>query len=245
MPLSIIIPALNEAEALPSLIDTLAQLDPKPREIILVDGGSRDETVSIARAAGFSVLVAGRAGRAAQMNEGALQANGDLFCFLHADMKLPVDFCDVASSVLVDKETILAGFFSLISGPRKTRWLSSLHNYIKSWYALALFKPITFFVRGGRLIFGDQVMICRREDFEAVGGFDASMRIMEEADFCLRLARAGRGRMRMINRRVWTSDRRISKWSGLTANLRFTYIALAWNFGASQDYLTRLYTDIR
>jgi rSAM/selenodomain-associated transferase 2 len=243
MTLSIIIPALNEEDALPATLANLAQLDPQPYEIILVDGGSADQTVQLAKAAGVRVIHGQPTGRASQMNEGAAGARGDQFCFLHADTLLPADFVTLTKDTLADKQVALAGFVSIMRG-QKLRWLTTAHNYIKTWYAPLLFRPLGF-LRGTRLLFGDQAMVCRREDFTAINGFDPKQVIMEEADLCQRMVRAGRGRVRQVNRKVWSSDRRVASWGPLKANLTYLYVGAMWGFGIAPKHLARKYEDVR
>src|SRR6266705_1327638 len=86
MRISVIIPVLNEEKNIASIVGTLMPL--APREVIVVDGGSTDQTLLIAESSGVRVLSAPE-GRARQMNRGARQATGDVLLFLHADTKLP------------------------------------------------------------------------------------------------------------------------------------------------------------
>jgi len=244
MTVAIIIPALNEAEALPATLASLARLNPQPAEIILVDGGSTDQTCNLASAAGLTVLKSSEANRAAQMNTGAAHAASDTLCFLHADTTLPVDFVTLTQQTLSRKSTALAGFVSIMRSAKKVRLATTAHNYLKTWYAPILFRPLSF-LRGCRLLFGDQVMICRKADFDAIGGFDPTQTIMEEADLCLRMVRAGRGRVRQIHRKVWSSDRRVAKWGALRANLTYLYIGILWGLGRPPDHLARHYADVR
>lgn len=244
MTVSIIIPTLNEAAALPQTLKQLRQLNPQPVEIIVVDASSNDSTADIARRDGATVIESAPRGRAAQMNLGASQAKGEYLCFLHADTDVPVDFVSLAAQVLSDRRVALAGFVSIMRGPKGVRRLTTAHNFIKTWYAPLLFRPISFF-RGCRLLFGDQVMICRREDFHAIGGWSINQTIMEEADLCLRMVRGGRGRVRQVPRKVWSSDRRVAQWGFWRANLTFLYVGLMWGFGAPPDQLARHYEDVR
>jgi rSAM/selenodomain-associated transferase 2 len=244
MAVSIIIPTLNEAEALPQTLAALEQLSPPPLEIIVADAASTDSTAVLAQQAGAQVLQNLPKGRAAQMNAGAAAARGDILCFLHADTVVPPDFVGLAEQVLEAPDTALAGFISVMRGASGVRRATSVHNFIKTWYAPLLFRPRSFF-RGCRLLFGDQVMICRRADFEAIGGWDPDQSIMEEADLCLRMVRHGRGRVRQVPRKVWSSDRRVAKWGFWRANLTYLYVGLMWGFGANSERLSEHYEDVR
>jgi GT2 family glycosyltransferase len=121
------------------------------------------------------------------------------------------------------------------------RWGTSFHNVVKTWSAPLLFRP-QLFLRGGRLLFGDHAMFFRRTDFVAVGGCDERLKVMEDADLCLRLIR--RGRIRLVNRVVFTSDRRLVAWGALKANLIYLYVAIRWGLGLRRN-LERHYPDIR
>uniref|UniRef100_B8HRL7 4,4'-diaponeurosporenoate glycosyltransferase n=1 Tax=Cyanothece sp. (strain PCC 7425 / ATCC 29141) TaxID=395961 RepID=B8HRL7_CYAP4 len=242
MTVSIIIPTLNEARTLGRTLRHLSVLDPAPAEIWVVDGGSQDETVAIAQAVGVKVLQVQQSGRARQMNEGAAVAGGELLCFLHADTLVPDDLIAVIEHTLADPTVAAAGFISLMHGPQITRWGISLHNYLKTYYAPLIFRPHRF-LKGLRLLFGDQVICCRRSDFWAYGGFNPELPIMEEADLCLKLNQ--QGKIRQINRVVQSSDRRVAHWGPLKATAIYLYIGILWGVGVSPDYLKKFYQDIR
>lgn len=244
MTLSIIIPTLNEEVALPTTLACLAKLSQQPLEVIIADAGSTDATVEIAAAAGARVLSDLPKGRAGQMNAGAAAASGEQLCFLHADTTIPDDFVELAAEVLSDRRTALAGFVSIMRGGTGVRRITTAHNFLKTWYAPLLFRPLSF-LRGCRLLFGDQVMICRRYDFEAVGGFDTDQTIMEEADLCLRMVREGCGRVRQVNRKVWSSDRRVAEWGFWKANATYFYVGMMWGLGAGPERLSKHYEDVR
>lgn len=245
---SIIIPTLNEVDYLERTIRHLSILQPPAQEIVVVDGGSDDGTVSLADKLAsltqtpIKIIASPIRGRAAQMNRGAKEATGEILCFLHADTLVPDDLVEAIASTLANPNIAGGGFISLMSNSRQVRWGISCHNYIKSFYAPLLFRPHLFF-RGLRLLFGDQVIFCRRRDFWQYGGFDPRISIMEEADLCFKLVRCGR--ICLVNRVVFSSDRRVARWGSLKATLIYLYIGFCWGLGISPDYLKRLYPDIR
>jgi rSAM/selenodomain-associated transferase 2 len=241
MSVAIIIPAWNEAANLPRLARCLASLDPPPSEILLVDGGSGDGTLAAAQALGISTLSATK-GRARQCNAGIAATTANFVMVLHADTWLPDDAMAIVEAIFADPKINLAGFTAILAGPQKTRWITSFHNWIKTYYAPALFRP-HLFIRGGRLLFGDHAMFFRRRDFEILGGFDEAMQVMEEADLCVRMARLGR--TRLVNRIVITSDRRIEKWGEWKANWIYLKVGFRWGLGLKPKALGHLYPDVR
>ncbi|MDX2217114.1 MAG: TIGR04283 family arsenosugar biosynthesis glycosyltransferase [Oculatellaceae cyanobacterium bins.114] len=240
---SVIIPTLNEASCLERTLRCLSILNPPAWEIVVVDGGSQDDTVAIAHQAGVSVVTAQQRGRSVQMNAGASVATGDILCFLHADTLVPDDLVTVVDTTLANSAIACGGFISLMQGTQITRWSVSLHNYLKTYYAPLLFRPHLFLFKGLRLLFGDQVMFCRRQDFWRCGGFDATLPIMEEADLCLKLTRYGR--IRQVNRVVQSSDRRVAHWGVWKATFIYLSIGLLWGIGVSATDLKRFYEEVR
>ena len=238
---ALVIPMLNEAAALPRLLRSLAALHPAPDEILAVDGGSDDASVAIARAGGLRVVEHAVRGRAGQINRAVSAARSPIVCILHADTLLPDDAIDVMRRVLADPRTVLAGFIPLLSGVETVRWGTSFHNWIKTWYAPLLFRPLLF-LRGARLLFGDHAMFFRRAEFLAVGGCDEAMLVMEEADLCIRFCRLGR--TRLVNRVVITSDRRITAWGAWRANWIYLTVGARWALGRRRRLETR-YPEVR
>lgn len=259
------IPTLNEADWIERTLRHLQMLQPSVWEIIVVDGGSQDKTVTIARSINNSVnlcennsvnqfenrstnfstdikIVSANSGRAVQMNQGAEVATGEILCFLHADTMVPDDLVTIVETTLSNPTIACGGFISLMVGKDITRWGISLHNYLKTYYAPLLFRPHLFFGKGLRLLFGDQVMFCRRTDFWQCGGFDA-IPIMEEANLCLKLTRLGR--IHLVNRVVQSSDRRVAKWGALKANAIYLFIGSLWGLGVPAATLKRFYEEVR
>jgi glycosyltransferase involved in cell wall biosynthesis len=239
MSLSIIIPALDEEACLPALIERLEQLDPQPEEVVLVDGGSMDRTCHLAKSAEWRVISTNM-GRSVQINAGVAAARGTKVCILHADTLPPLDMVSVIEDTLSDEKIALASFTPLICGTRN-RYGTSVHNYLKTWYAPLLVRPHQF-LRGVRLLFGDHAMFFRRADFLEVGGCTPSDMVMEEADLCVKFADLGR--IKMVRRLVHTSDRRIVEWGRWRANWIYFKVGMLWAFGM-RSRMAKNYPNIR
>lgn len=238
---TILIPTFDEEQALPATIAALSTLNPPPDEVLVCDGGSDDRTVAIAREAGLKVLESPQKGRGSQINFGVREALGDLVCVLHADSELPEDAIQLIRETMAKEKIALASFLPRLVGENGTRWGSTLHNWIKTWYAPLITRP-HLFVRGVRLLFGDHAMFFRRADFLSVGGCDRRLAIMEEAELCIKFAKLGK--IRMLRRFVKTSDRRIAELGSLRANYIYLKVGLMWSFGAREG-LAEHYPDIR
>ena len=191
MRLAIDLPALNEAANLTRLLPDLAR-DCPGAEIVVVDGGSRDDTAAVvARAPGGRLLASAR-GRALQMNHGAREAGGDTLLFLHADTRLPGGAAEAIAAALAEPG-VAGGRFD-----------------VRFDNEGALFRVIAWFMnarsRASGICTGDQAIFVRRADFEAVGGYP-EIPLMEDIELSRRLKR--RGRVRALRLRVTTSAR---KW---------------------------------
>ncbi len=239
---SIIIPALNEAATLGRTLRCLSIMAPPAWEVLVVDGGSHDETVAIAKAAAVPVAISQHRGRSVQMNWGAEMATGDVLCFLHADTLVPDDLVTIVERTLADSAIAAGGFISIMTGATTTRWGFALLNVLKTYLMPMVLRPYQY-SKGFRLLFGDQVIFCRRRDFLSCGGFDPALPIMEEADLCLKLMNYGR--ICQVNRTVQSSDRRVAKWGVLKALVIYLSLGLLWGIGVSPTVLKRFYTEIR
>ena len=225
--ISIIVPVLDEAAAIGDQLDRLALLTGR-WQVIVVDGGSRDETCEIASRHSSRPLVLGApAGRALQMNAGACAAAGEALLFLHADTQLPADAHASLSRALADRST-LGGNFALRfdGGDRFSRLLAS-------WYALQ---------RRAGIYYGDSAIWLRAAAFRRLGGFRA-LPIMEDYDLVRRLERCGR--TRCLPGPAVTSARR---WRRLgLARTVASWVAIRWLYlaGVPARRLARLYPHVR
>ena len=173
MLLSIIIPTYNEAATIGRLVADLRRYAPPGEvEILVVDAGSPDGTAAAARAAGATVLEAARPGRASQMNEGAKQARGDIFYFVHADVGIHPDY--VATIRAAVGQGHAAGCY-------RFRFDSS-HPLLRINSYGTRFKGIMS--RGG-----DQTLFITRALFEQLGGFNEKFVIMEDFEIIQRIRR--------------------------------------------------------
>ncbi len=187
-PVSVVIPALNEAGQLGRTLSTLTP--GQGLEVIVVDGGSSDATLAIARTAGVRTLAA-RPPRSVQQNAGAAAASGDILLFLHADTRLPMKFQERVRRTLASPR-VAAGAFRLEidAAGRGLRIIEQAAN----WRSRFLQMP-----------YGDQALFLRRDTFWELGGFPP-IPIMEDFEFIRRLKR--RGRIAMVPDSVRTSPRR-------------------------------------
>ena len=268
-PVFVIVPTLNESKTITSTIHHLKNtLHPPPTRIIVVDGGSVDNTVVLAKSAGADTVINLRKrGRGRQQNAGARAAtpgrhtstasnsrSSSILMFVHADSRPPATAVTIARRVLSDPNTVLGGFFTLIEHENgRPLVFTTLHNFISTYYAPFLFSPRAA-LGGLKCMFGDQSIFCRSEDFWRVGGFDDTLPIMEDADLCVRMHHGGLGSGRpgrevqvvsAVNR---TSGRRIGSWGNVKATYIQFRIALAWWMGSKSaeelwDLYDRLYTD--
>ncbi len=175
MRLSIIIPVLNEAGALESLLAPLQAWRAAGCEVIVVDGGSVDSSRDIAGGLCDALVEAPR-GRASQMNAGARMAQGDALLFLHADTRLPADAPDLVRAAL-EAGALWGRFDVRIAGC--SRWLPLVSRMV-NWRS-----------RLTGVATGDQAIFIRRDVFERCGGF-ADLPLMEDVELTKRLRRLAR-----------------------------------------------------
>lgn len=221
--LSIIVPCLNESEGLRAALDALAPLRQRGAEVLVVDGGSADDTLARARAGADHVLCAPR-GRAAQMNCGAEHASGDVLLFLHADTRLPERADTLIRAGLSRTGRAWGRFDVTIAGRHPLlKLIAAAMNLRSRWTGIAT---------------GDQAIFVRREAFEAVGGYP---RIALMEDIALTAALKRESAPLCLGERVVTSGRRWEKHGVLRTVWLMWRLRLAYRLGADPEKLALHY----
>ena len=223
--ISIIIPTRNEAESLgkflPQLISTPGV------EVIVMDGGSADDTVTVAHSLGAQVLNVS-AGRALQMNTGAMSARGEILLFLHADTRLASGFVKQIHDVLKQPGVIAGAFQLAIDGKgfglRIIEWLANFRSRVL------------------QMPYGDQGIFVTAEIFSTMGGFPAQP-IMEDFELVRRLKR--KGRIKIIPLTATTSPRRWQKLGVLRTTAINQAIIIGYLLGINPYKLANWYRKER
>jgi rSAM/selenodomain-associated transferase 2 len=224
--ISVVIPAYNEERALP---DTLARLCSQPGdyEVILVDGGSTDDTRSIAGRHRDLRIMRAPKGRASQMNAGAANARGEWLLFLHADTLLPKN--GLAQIAGLPREVAAGGFRHRFSGRGFGLWFISLVDNIRCTRS--------------RIIFGDQAMFIRRSLFSHLGGFPDVQRL-EDVRFCENLVK--HTWPVLLDQAVVTDSRKFVQHGVWRSLVRVTIILLCVTLGRQlPGNSLRFFEDVR
>jgi rSAM/selenodomain-associated transferase 2 len=223
--ISIIIPTLNEERSLSSLLDATRQQG-ADHEVIVVDGGSRDRTLDIAREHGVRTI-SSRPGRGAAICAGAAAAHGEVLFFLHADSRLPPRALDRINEALDANANIVGGNFRLVfdGETRFSRWLTAFCAWIRSL---------------GHY-YGDSGIFVRRSVYDALGGF-RPIPVMEDWEFVRRLE--GFGRTACIkDPPLITSSRRFEKRRPVEIVYGWVRLHVLYWLGVSPDRLAEIYRN--
>jgi rSAM/selenodomain-associated transferase 2 len=221
--ISIIVPVLDEEQGIAAALQALAEYRGRGHEVIVVDGGSNDRSVELARPCADTVLSAPR-GRAAQMNAGAAKANGDILLFLHADTRLPPGSDRLIVAGLHHSRRMWGRFDVAIAGRNPMlRVIAAMMN-LRS--------------RATGIATGDQAIFVTRTAFGEVGGY-ADIPLMEDIALSRRLKHVSRPLC--LRERVITSGRRWEQRGVLRTMLLMWRLRLAYFFGAEPTALARRY----
>lgn len=230
--IAVIIPILNEE---PTISRTLSALRPfQFQEVILVDGGSQDKTISVAQSflSDISIeparLFVKEKGRARQMNAGAAQARSEILLFLHADTRLPVTARTDIENAMSDRDRVGGRFDVQFDRDRGWAWLISRLMNLRS--------------RASGISTGDQALFIRRTIFLEMEGY-ADIPLMEDIELSRRLKR--HGPTVALRSKVTTSFRRWEQQGPFRTILRMWGLRLLYWMGISPERLHHYYAAIR
>jgi len=220
--LSIVMPVLDEAAGIEAALRALAPYRARGVEVIVVDGGSSDGTIALARPLADRVIGAPR-GRAAQMNAGAAAATNDVLLFLHADTRLPDDADRLGAEGLAQSARVWGRFDVRFDGGGLLALVALMMNLRSRLTGIAT---------------GDQAMFMTRAAFTAAGGFPP-IALMEDVALSARLRRAGRPLC--LRAKVTTSARRWRRHGLMRTVVLMWKLRLAYSLGADPVKLARRY----
>ena len=225
MQLAIVVPVLNEAANIPALCAHLQSIAPSA-EVVLVDGGSTDDTVRLARAEGMQVVRAPR-GRARQMNAGANATQAPHLLFLHADTQLPEQALNLVQDALQQRalQHLVWGRFDVrIQGQAK------------------MLRVVAFFMnwrsRLTGIATGDQAMFMTRQAYDKVNGFP-NQPLMEDIEMSSALKRISPPIC--LRQQVLTSGRRWEQRGVWRTMVLMWRLRLAYWLGTPAEVLARAY----
>jgi rSAM/selenodomain-associated transferase 2 len=222
MKISIIIPTLNEANTLELTLEGVLQ--EKNREVWVIDGGSTDNTLELAKKWGVNAILSPNKGKAAQMNYGATLATGEILLFLHADTLLSANYGDKIRNMMQDSRFIAGSFQFRFKHPNLAlKVVEKTVNWRSHWFSLP---------------YGDQGLFLKANTFQTMGGFK-NMPIMEDFEMIQRLKQ--QGKIAMIPDAVMISDRRWRKLGVLRTTLINQMIVFGYYLGVSPDQLVKWY----
>ncbi len=222
-PLSVVIPVRNEAAGLPPLLADLHAAAALVREVLVVDGGSRDATRVVASLAGARVLGTA-AGRGRQLAAGAAAATAPWLLLLHGDVRLPPQWSEAVSAALACGDGTAWAFPLAIEGADPGLRLVELAVALRT--------------RWRSLPYGDQGLLLSRRLYDAAGGI-APLPLMEDLEFVQRLRR--RAPIRCLAPAVRVNGRRwreLGVWGTVAANAR---LRRAWRRGVAPEQLAATY----
>ena len=232
MSIAVIIPVLNEENALPCLLKGILALEFE--EIILVDGNSQDRTVEVAKtflntsSHPHYQIISGPKGRATQMNAGAAKATTEILLFLHADTQLPHNAKNAIEQAMTNSHAVGGRFDVRFPLDRGYAWMVS--------------RMMNYRSRLSGICTGDQGMFVRRTVFESIGGY-ADIPLMEDIEFSRRLKQ--KGTILALRETVTTSFRQWEQHGPLRTIVRMWILRFLYWGGWDPHRLQQYYKHVR
>ena len=225
--LSIVIPTLNEALHLPLLLSDL-NVWPNDFELIIVDGGSIDLTISIAQIQGVDVIKSPKKNRGYQLKTGASNARGDWLLFLHADSRLRIGWVRSLSQIIQNKKSKnFAWYFDF-----KIKKDNLEYRFLEIAVALrslVLQHP-----------YGDQGLLIHKDLYYKTGGY-SSLKIMEDIDLITRITK--KTKLKRIRESIYTDDRKWTNSNIIKRAIKNYKLRKKWRQGYDIDDLSKEYNS--
>ncbi|MFC7291031.1 TIGR04283 family arsenosugar biosynthesis glycosyltransferase [Hirschia litorea] len=223
--LSIIIPTLNAQMLLPRCLEALSSGlgSGLIKEVIIIDAGSTDHTLSMAGSAGCRVISSPQKGRGRQMHIGANNAKSDWFLFLHADTFLDHGWHDAIRAQMQFPEFAAAFTLAFDSPAKEARWLE---------------KRAGQRVRALGLPYGDQGLLIHRKLYTSLGGF-SDIPLMEDVEMAKKI---GKSRLRILTTKAITSSDKYERYGWRKRAWKNAFLLSRYLMGASPEKLAKLYS---
>ena len=225
--LSIVIPTLNEALHLPLLLSDL-NVWPNDFELIIVDGGSIDLTISIAQIQGVDVIKSPKKNRGYQLKAGASNARGDWLLFLHADSRLRIGWVSSLSQIIQNKKSKnFAWYFDF-----KIKKDNLEYRFLEIAVALrSLFLQHPY---------GDQGLLIHKDLYYKTGGY-SSLKIMEDIDLITRITK--KTKLKRIRENIYTDDKKWTNSNIIKRAIKNYKLRKKWRQGYDIDNLSKEYNS--
>ena len=225
--LSIVIPTLNEALHLPLLLSDL-NVWPNDFELIIVDGGSIDLTISIAQIQGVDVIKSPKKNRGYQLKTGASNARGDWLLFLHADSRLRIGWVRSLSQIIQNKKSKnFAWYFDF-----KIKKDNLEYRFLEIAVALrSLFLQHPY---------GDQGLLIHKDLYYKTGGY-SSLKIMEDIDLITRITK--KTKLKRIRESIYTDDKKWTNSNIIKRAIKNYKLRKKWRQGYDIDNLSKEYNS--
>jgi len=226
--ISIIIPIFNEEKVIAKTLSQLALQSSTNYEILVVDGGSTDNSCEIIKQHNNITLLHSDKGRASQMNTGAKKALGDYLLFLHADTILPIQAIQNIESINIDSNSKAGGFKHRFSGNDwRLKFISCLNNYRCT---------------RNHIFYGDQAIFVERKLFNTIGGFPVKP-ILEDVYFSIELKK--HTNPVLLDSYALTDSRKFTKMGIWRSLYRVAYIQTRVKLGLPVPSQYPFFTDAR
>jgi len=225
MMISIVMPTLNAAPHLPSSLRALfdGAVEGLIKELIIVDGGSQDDTVAMGEAAGADIIL-GHKGRGPQLKAGGDAAKAEWLLFLHADTVLSVGWVEEVQKFIHDGHNHKAGIFTFSLDDNRMR--ARILERIVKWRCRLLSLP-----------YGDQGLLISRRLYDEIGGYKPLV-LMEDVDIVSRL---GRGRIHFLKTKAITSAERYQKQGYIKRMVKNAHCLSLWYRGVPPEKILEKY----